>query len=363
MRGVVFALACAAWLSSCGGGTASSVPLSEAKAAAAVEPCPQGDATAQLQAMVDGAKGIVDLPACVFNTSAPIVIGKPLRLVGAGAGVEGTIIRSTAEEAVVIDPAVRISVAMAPNKRGWWGSVENLRIEPAVHGAGKHALVIRVRTGFFVNNWMVDRVHLGDFGAQGLLLDNSANNADGIFTGLVQRSFVENGVKAVMIGDSVAFLGNVVTNGPSRFSTAGLPGFDISTVPGAAESSVERNNITTGGGCVLVRNGTGINVLANWCESAKAPASGGGLIHLSNCAECTLRDNRVQTLGGEAPFAVVIDGGRLNGIDSNKLTAGKDGHIAFTGGTAQNRLLGLNRFTGGGDVLSGRIVGAETGLQ
>lgn len=356
----LIALALAA--TGCGGGSAPPVVIPEAQAAEPVTSCPTGDATAQLQGMVDTARGELQLPACDFQTSAPIVIGKPLRLVGSGATVDGTIIRTTAAEGLVIDPAVRISVAMAPNKRGWWGSVENLRIEPAVQGAGKHALVIRVRTGFFVSAWAVDRVHLGDFGEQGLYLDNTAGNADGIFTGSVTRSFIENGVKAVLIGDSVAFVGNVVTNGPSRFNTRGLAGFDISTVPGAAESTIERNNITTGGGCILVRNGTGIGVLHNWCES-KTAGEASGLIHLTGCADCTVRDNRVQTLGGAAQFAVVIDGGQLNAIDSNKLTSGKAGHIAFTNGASQNRLVGLNRFTGGPDALTGKIVGAETGLQ
>ncbi len=353
-------LAAALALAGCGGSPSPSL-VPEVQAAAPVDSCPQGDATAQLQAMVDTAKGSLTLPACVFNTSAPIVISKPLRLAGASATVDGTIIRTAADEGLVIDPAVRISVAMAPNKRGWWGSVENLRVEPAVQGAGRHALVIRVRTGFFVSAWMVDRVHLGDFGAQGLYLDNSAGNADGIFTGTVTRSFIENGVKAVLIGDSITFAGNVVTNGPSRFNTQGLAGFDISTVPGAAESTIERNNITTGGGCILIRNGTGIGILHNWCES-KTAGEGSGLIQLTGCADCTVRDNRVQTLNGNAPYALVIDGGALNVIDSNKLNVGKAGHLAFVNGSSRNKLVGLNRFLGGSDPLAGQIAGAQSGL-
>ncbi|MDR7331774.1 hypothetical protein [Roseateles asaccharophilus] len=357
--GVLLALAAACHLAGCGGGAAG--PLPEAQAAAPTDACPTGDATAQLQAMVDAARGQLELPACVFNTSAPIVIARPLRLVGAGATVDGTIIRTTAAEGLVVDPAVRISVAMAPNKRGWWGSVEQLRIEPALQGGGKHALVLRVRPGFFINNWLVDRVHLGDFGEQGLLLDNSAGNVDGIFTGLVARSFIENGVKAVLIGDSVAFSRLVVTNGPSRFSGPGLPGFDISTVDGAAESVIEWSNITTAGGCVQVRNGQGIGILHNWCESARAPA-GTGLITLANCLDCAVRENRVQTLSGEAAWALVLDGSQRTVIDSNKLNPGTAGHIAFRNGASQNKLSGLNRFYGGADVLAGKFDGAAAGL-
>lgn len=350
-------------LAGCGGGAGAPPSVIPEAHAAPVDACPIGDATAQLQAMIDSAKGALQLPACTFNTSAPLVIGKPLRLTGSSATVEGTIIRTTADEGVVIDPAVRISVAMAPNKRGWWGSVENLRIEPAVQGAGKHALVVRVRPGFFVSTWLIDRVHLGDFGQAGLYLDNSAGNSDGIFTGTVARSFIENGIRAELVGDSITIENNVITNGPSRFSSQGLPGVDISTVPGAAETTIQGNNITTGGGCIRVRNGIGIGILNNWCESAGAPTAGViGLIHLASCAECTVRDNRVQTLGGSAPYALSLDASQLVLIDSNKLTAGAQGHIAFVGGSSMNRLVGLNRFVGGGEVLTGRISGADKGL-
>lgn len=344
-------------LASCGGGSGSTPSVIPTAEAAASDGCPTGDATAQLQAMIDGAKGALQLPACVFNTSAALVISKPLRLVGASATVDGTIIRTTAAEGVVIDPAVRISVAMAPNKRGWWGSVENLRIEPAVQGAGKHALVLRVRTGFFVNNWLIDRVHLGDFGDAGLYLDNSAGNVDGIFTGLVRRSFIENGIRGELIGDSVHIEGNVLTNGPSRFSKAGLTGVDISLIPGAAEVVIRENNITTGGGCVLVRGGTGVGVLNNWCESASS-GEGLGLIQLTRCVECTVRDNRVQALGGSAAYALALDASTLTVIDSNKLTPGTAGHIALVNGSARNKLAGLNRFAGDGDVLTGKVVGS-----
>lgn len=358
LLGAVLSLVAACHLAGCGGGSVPAViPTAEA---APVEVCPKGDAIVQLQAMVDSAKDFLQLPACEFNTSAPLVISKPLRLVGSSATVNGTIIRTTADDGVVIDPAVRISVAMAPNKRGWWGSVENLRIEPAVQGAGKHALVVRVRAGFFVSSWMIDRVHLGDFGDAGLYLDNSAANLDGIFTGLVRRSFIENGIRGELIGDSVVIEGNVITNGPSRFSKAGLPGVNVSLISGAAEVVIRENNITTGGGCVVVRGGIGVGLLGNWCESASAGTTN-GLLYLKDCAECTVRDNRVQTLTGDAPYALVIDGGELIAIDSNKFTAGKQGHIALLN-TKLNRLVGLNRFVGGGDVLTGQISGASAGL-
>lgn len=344
-------------LAACGGGGGSPpAVIPEAQAAEPPSACPTGDATAQLQAMVDSAKGLLELPACVFNTSAPILISKPLRLVGAAATVNGTIIRSSADEAVVIDPAVRVAVAVGGwNQRGFWAAVENLRIEPTASGGGKHALVLRVRPGFFISSWLVDRVHLGDFGEQGLLLENPGAQGDGIFTGQVSRSYIENGVKGTLIGDSVWFYRNSVTNGPSRFSKPGLVGFDISLVAGAAETVIEQNNITTTGGCVLIRNGVGLGVLHNWCETSGAPAVGQGLIQLNDCQECTVRDNRVQTMSGAAPYALAFSGGGFNVIESNKLTSGKEGHIAFASGAHDNMLAGLNRYD---NTRTGKIAGS-----
>ena len=347
-------------LAACGGGGSAPAIIPEAHAAEPPGACPAGDATAQLQAMIDSAKGQLELPACVFNVSAPILISKPLRLVGAGATVNGTIIRSSADEAVVLDPAVRVAVAVGGwNQRGYWAGVENLRIEPTVSGGGKHALVLRVRPGFFISSWAVDRVHLGDFGEQGLLLENPGGNGDGIFTGVVSRSYIENGVKGTLIGDSVWFYRNSVTNGPSRFNKAGLVGFDISLVPGAAETIIEQNNITTTGGCVLIRNGIGIGILHNWCETAGAPAEGQGLIQLNGCEECTVRDNRVQTMGGATPYALAFSGGGFSVIESNKLTSGQQGHIAFANGAHDNLLTGLNRYD---NTRAGKIAGAASGL-
>lgn len=164
-----------------------------------------------------------------------------------------------------------------------------------------------------------------------------------------------------LIGDSVHIVNNVLTNGPSRFTQAGLPAVDISTVQSAAESSIRWNNMTTGGGCVVVRNGQGIGVMHNWCESAKAPA-GVGLITLTNCLDCEVTGNRVQTLSGEAAWALLLDGSQRTEIAGNKLNPGTAGHIAFKNGASQNKLIGLNRFYGSGDVLAGQITGASTGL-
>jgi hypothetical protein len=351
MRALVFALLTC--LAGCGGSGGGSSVIPEAQAVT-VDSCPTGDATAQLQAIFDEAKGPVDvtLPACTFNVST-VQVSKPATITCASPAVGGTVIRYTADEGVVVDPNVVVSVAAGGwNKRGYWFSIEKCRIEPATQGGGKHDLVLRARPGFFISSSRIENNHFGGSGEQGLLMENQGN-ANGIFSTRIVGNFIEGGVKGVLLGDSVQFMDNVV---PDRagLSGRGTPGFDLSFVVGAAESNLIRNNITTSGGCILIRNGTGLGILNNWCETAGAPTDGSlGLINLALCSECTIRDNRVQTLGGDAQYALALDGSTLTVIDSNKFTSGTAGNIAITNGSSA-KLVGLNRCGG----LDCKITGA-----
>lgn len=349
------------FLAACGGGGGAAAPsvIPEAQAAT-VDGCPTGDEaaqTAQLQAVLDSARGSVTLPACTFNVKT-LRVSKPMRISCAGANVDGTVIKYSGDEGLVVDPAVVVNIATGGwDKRGFWYDMTDCRIQPQIKGGGKHDFVMRVRPGFFISSSYIARNHFGGAGAQGVYLDNSAGNLDGIFTTTFEKNFIENGVLAVNIGDSVHFIDNVVPDGANK---PGLPGFDLSFVQGAAETALVRNNVTTSGGCVLVRNGIGLVLAHNWCEpSSTPPASVQGVITLMNCSECAVRDTRVQTLGSAVPYALVIDGGNGIALDSNKFNTGRLGHIAFVNGTYDNLLVGLNRYDGSP---KGRLTGADKGL-
>lgn len=362
--GALLSLAASLHLVGCGGGSASPGVIPEAQAAVVVDTCPAGDEaaqTAQLQSILDTAKEVV-LPACTFNVST-LRAWRPVSIRGAGAQVDGTVIRYSSAEGVVVDPNVVVSIAAGGgaekgwNKRGYWFSMTGVRIEPSVRGGGKHPFVMRVRPGFFISTSYVAHNHFGGSGAQGIYLDNTANLQDGIFTTTFEHNFIENGVLGVNIGDSVHFIDNVVPDGANK---PGLPGFDLSYVQGAAETALVRNNVTTSGGCVIVRNGIGLVLEHNWCEPSSAPPSSlQGVITLMNCSECAVRDTRVQTLGSAVPYALVIDGGNGIALDSNKFNTGRLGHIAFVNGTYDNLLIGLNRYDGSP---KGRLIGADKGL-
>ena len=334
-----------------GGGTLVAVPLPEAQAAT-IDGCPTGDATAQVQALIDGGHAV--LPPCVFNVTT-LRVSKPTNIHCAGSDVDGTVIHYTADEGLVVDPTVVVNIPTGGwNKRGFWFKMTDCRIEPATKGGGKHDVVWRVRPGFFISSSHMSGNHLGGAGAQGLFLDNVECNPDGIFTSTFSGNFIENGVLVKCGGDSLQFIDNIV---PQGANAPGLPGYDLSFVPGAAESSIVRGNITGSGGCIVVRNATGLVLDHVWCESAGVLSGQTALITLANCRECSVIRTRIQTLGGAAPYALALDGSTLVDLDSNKLNAGTQGHISLNNSTA--KLAGLNRFDGG---TVGKITGASTGL-
>lgn len=339
-------LAVAVLLVGCGG--SSSGPIATAQAAVVVDTCPSGDATAQLQSVLDTAKEIV-LPACTFNVST-LRAWRPVSIRGAGAQVDGTVIRFSGDEGLVVDPNVVVNIATGGwNKRGYWFSMTGVRIEPTAPGGGRHPFVMRVRSGFFISTSYVGHSHFGGAGAQGIYLDNTAGNTNGIFTTTFEHNFIENGVLGVNIGDSVHFIDNVVPDGAQK---AGTPGFDLSWVEGAAESEITRNNITTAAGCVLVRKGLGLLLSHVWCESPGAAIE--GAITLKNCEECAIRDSRVQTFGAAA-YALVLQGGSVE-VASNKFNKGTQGHV-LASGCRDCVLAGVNRFDG---ARQGQVTGLVT---
>lgn len=336
---LLLALASALFVAGCGGAGSTSI-IPEAQATTVISNCPSGDATAQLQAGLDTANELI-LPDCKFAITT-LKAWRPVKIRGAGAGVDGTVIRFSGDEGLVVDPNVVVNIATGGwNKRGYWFEMTGVRIEPTAKGGGKHPFVMRVRPGFFISTSYVAHNHFGGAGAQGVYLDNTAGNVDGIFTTTFEHNFIENGVLGVNIGDSVHFLDNVVPDGAQK---VGTPGFDLSWVAGAAESTITRGNITTAAGCIVVRNGMGVRIEHVWCESAGAPKDEQGTITLKNCEECIVRDSRIQTFG-TAPYALALVGGAVE-VSSTKFNKGAQGHI-LSSNCRDCGLTGLNRFDGG----------------
>ncbi len=367
----ILAALAASVLIACGGG-APSLPIPEAQASAPDTGCPTGDATKQLQGMIDKAEGDFRPPPCPFYVSETIVIRKPLFVSGAGATVKGTRIISSAKVGVLVEPDITISVAdCGPSCRGWWATFENFRIEPAKvgqGGPGGHAMVLRIAPGRFISTTTIDRVYFGDFGGQGLVFDNSAGNKDGFFTTTVRRSWIENGVKGVLVGDSITFEDNVLPDGVSLRPVGGFPCFDLTTVPGSRQVHINRNSCTTSGGGVVIRNASQVTITNNWFEHPSvygSPYKGGpGLLHLINVSGSTITNNTTNLGNSNAKYALLIEGGADNYVGPmNDWSLGSEGHIGLTGGTAGNAIDPNQRCREtAGYTRNCRVTGADTGL-
>ncbi len=332
-------------LAGCGGG--ASGPIPEAHAQTPTAPAP-ADNTAQIQAMIDS--GVVALPAGTFSVSQSLVIKNRVQMRGAGQGL--TVIKSSAAEALVID-------ASTPNR---FSTFRDFSIVSATPGGGSAAFVVRLRPGGFFANFKFEGVEFGDFGGPSLVFDNSVGNENGIFTGEVgPLNWVTCGIKFVGVGDSVTVMRNTITAG-----TKPCPGIEASGRDGARKLLIDHNNITASGGCIYLHDINGPEVIGNICEHPSylgLPYSSAqpGFLQFTNVTLARVVGNSVN-LAGLARYGMAFSGGSLNSITDNDFGLGTDGHLAFLGGSSQNRMPGLNTYRGGADPTVGKITNAATGL-
>lgn len=347
-------------LAGCGGGSGSPAAIVPEAHADPVSACPTGDSTVQVKSMFEAAQrtGSLELPACTFDVSETLVISRPLTITSAG--TRATVIRSSAPIGILVEPAAALS-------QGWWLDISRLRIEPKTVGQGQAALVLRATSNAFISQATLDRLYLGDFGGPGLVFDNDVKNPNGIFSVKVTNSWIANGWKGRYIGDNIAFIGNTLTDGLSkRANKAGaLPGIDITMVPGARGPFLFFNSISTSGGGIVADGTSGLKAIGNFFEYQAAygvpfDKQLAGLVQISNASSVAFRDNVLnpQTSGARYALALVNVTGSV--LDSNEFSgAGVEADIGLLGGSARNKLVGVNVFQGG---LTGRIAGDSTGL-
>lgn len=139
--------------------------------------------------------------------------------------------------------------AAGNTNNGWKWS--NFGIVPQVAGSGEHGLHVKlqlanpgVTVSFFADGLFSD-LYIGDFGAEGLFLDNSVANVDGFFTSRVQFCSITNGIKGVNLGDSLTFCHSKIFGR--------LCGMNITGVAGARQMILDDLNITTSGGALALQ--------------------------------------------------------------------------------------------------------------
>lgn len=298
-RLVAFILAILVAMAGCGGGQSAAV-LPEAHASAS-------DDTTALQADLDAAcnTGRLHLAAKVYRTSAPLVVRCPLHL--SGEGVRSTFIISSADEALVIAPE-------APISQGYFTYLHDFSIWSATPGAGRAALVARLKAGVFLSNFTFARLNLGDFGGPTLVLDNSVGNANGFFRGVIEQCWVNNDMRLVLVGDTITIRDNTITTSLSarNVTKAGWPGIDATTVGGSRKLVISHNNITASGGAIHLRGVVGPEIVSNIFEHpvyyGMPYAGAAGFLQLTDVAQARVVGNMVNNVGG-AKYGIAFDGG------------------------------------------------------
>lgn len=196
------------------------------------------------------------LPRGVFNLADTLTIDFALSI--KGEGYQSRIVLDSAvggtKDVLKIVPAAGIGLRLF--------SLENFRIVARSGTPGRHAIHIDLSAaGAFVANACFDRLWLDALGGKGFNLTNPVNT-DGIFTSAIERSYIVNGIYLQRAGDSVHIVGNVLTGANTAV--------DLSMVPGAAQVSIQRNNITNTGGAVVIHSGDQVKIRDNQIEIGAA---------------------------------------------------------------------------------------------
>jgi hypothetical protein len=314
------------------------------------------DDTAAVQAAVNYAQdngGFLSLPHR-YRCTATINQTKRLTVQGNGKYVSG-IIYTGAGDAWVATPPFGLS-----NTDYHW---RNFGIVPAVAGGGQHGLRIQLQAAgsgtvcFFADS-QVWGMYLGDFGAQGLFLDNSVGNVDGFFTCQFMYNTIVNSVLGVNVGDSLNFSHNKIYG---KFC-----GIEMTGVAGARQMNLDDNNITTHGGLIALLSVEEPAIRDCQLEhpgylSGYTGIYGAGVL-IYNCFKPSLVGNTINANNGAAAApanpGLVATTVAFTGtttfahVSQNDIQKGAVDHISF-GSTANDAVVDdLNTFYGALPVIS-----------
>lgn len=203
--------------------------------------------------------------------------------------------------------------------------LHDISINPTTAGNGRYSLYIGLQTGAFFSNFSIERVQFGQFGTAGIVLDNSAGNTNGFFTGTIRRCYINNGILGVNVGDSIDIEENTITAGPSGTAC----GITLTGLSGARQYVIKDNNITARGGSINLTQCDQAHIINNQCEHGWFLGSGtytgpvDSQVYLNNCYLPTIVGNTIN------PFC------SFNYLTSNGTTTNGSASITGITGTPQ----------------------------
>jgi len=227
-------------------------------------------------------------------------------------------------------------------------SLRNFSLVPVTEDAGLAGIKVlrpNANTQFF--NFVFDSLHVGKF-AQTIRLDNSILEPEGIYLGLINRCTLEGGLYGYGLGDSIT-----IQDGRHHNSTA--IGVYATSLPGCTQFTLQRMNITTRGGAVLLQNMVQPRILYNQLEHGwwfglqgaglgdyTNPSNVGAHVFLNSCTDAILHGNTISPMvnieypaeSGDfyntdgADYSIYLVGCRNVKVTDNLIAKGKLAHIA-----------------------------------
>lgn len=228
----------------------------------------------------------------------------------------------------------------------------NFGLVPAVAGGGQYGLRVKlqlanpgVTVSFFADGLFSD-LYIGDFGQEGLYLDNSVGNTDGFFTSRLQFCSITNGIKGTNLGDSLTFAHSKIFGR--------LCGMNIIGVPGARQMILNDLNITTSGGAIALQGVEEPTIMDCQLEHpgylSGYTGAFGAFVLLYNCFKPTMIGNTCNPDNGAATApsnpGLVATALALTGntsfalIDQNDIQKGSVDHIAMATSTVMDTTIG-----------------------
>lgn len=153
-------------------------------------------------------------------------------------------------------------------------SIEKLIIAPTSGTPARYGINLDVtNSGQQLANLLIKSCYIEQLGTGSIHLTNPTNT-EGFFCSQIEKCFLVGGISLQRCGDSVTIRDNIITG-------AGI-GISLSSVAGAAQFTIEHNNITSAGTAIKVDSADQINILYNQIEQTVNYSGGSGvMVHIT----------------------------------------------------------------------------------
>jgi Right handed beta helix region len=248
-----------------------------------------------------------------------LLISKRLYL--EGNGLTGFIVDSGVPASTDV---IRVSIV----GEGRFVTIKDLTIIPASGRPSRYGIHLDISAPRQrLADLLITGCYIEQLGSQAIHLSNPLPNRDGFFVSQIERNFLVGGISLQNAGDSISIIDNTIAG-------AGL-GIDLSTVPGAMMTVIERNNLTSAGGQVRISSGDQLRIEKNNIEQVSTyTGSSNAMVELAGSSGAHLvntivRGNTINPLGRVANL-IKIDYAEDAVIEDNNLQKGTGTGIVIT---------------------------------